>query len=324
MKPTRLASLFLCSIACTFLPGVAAASSPTPIHVVVPFVPGASADVLMRLVTNKVTQQNSQQQVMVENKPGGSGIIGAEYVKNAGTHSQVLFQSSIGTHGVNPPLYGAKLPYDAVQDFKPVGMLWRFPSVLAVSSQSPATDLPSLLKLADRPNGLTYGSPGVGTGGHLLGAMFSKAINKPMTHVPYKGAAAAMVDLAANRIDVVFASYSSVRTLVEEGRLRVLAVAGERRLDLIPTVPTLGELKIDGVIVDNWFGLSAPKSTSDEAVQRLSTLFAAAMKDPEIVKKLKDEGVEAVGGTPADYGAFIRSEIDRLGQVVREFGISAE
>ncbi len=321
MKSISLKLLVSSAIAC--MPCVVAAQNAGPITVVVPFGPGASADVMMRLVTSKVTQQ-TQQQVIVENKPGASGIIGAEQVKNANSQNPVLFQSSIGTHGVNPPLFGPKLPYDAVKDFKSVGMLWRFPSVLAVPTQSGITDVAGLLKAADRPNSLTYGSPGIGTGGHLLGAMLSKAVGKPMTHIPYKGAAPAVVDLAGNRIDFMFASYASFRSLVDEGRVRILAVASDKRLELLPNVPTLEELQVKDVDVMNWFGLSAPKTTSDETVAHLSRVFADAVRDPDVVKRMKDEGVEAVGGTPEAYAREIQREIDRYTTVIKEFGITAQ
>ena len=313
-------ALILCALACATPPTFARTSD--PITVVVPFAPGASADVTMRAIAQKLTEQSGQT-VIVENRSGGGGIIGAEAVKSSAGRGTMLYQSNIGSHGINPSLYGDRLTYDAIKDFKSVSLLWRFPSVLAVSSQSQARDVASLIKLASEKN-LTYGSAGTGSSGHLLGAMLSEATGKPMTHIPYRGAAPAIVDLAANRIDFFFVSYSSIRKLVEDGRLRVLAVASDKRMKLLPDIPTLAERNVNGVVVDSWFGVSAPAGTDDATIDRLHKLFATAARDPEIVRKLESDGVEAVGSTPLEYDAVIKTDIERLGSVVRRIGVTPE
>ncbi|WP_284336563.1 Bug family tripartite tricarboxylate transporter substrate binding protein [Comamonas sp. NoAH] len=293
------------------------------ITLVVPFAPGASVDTLARLVAREASRQSGST-VVVDNRPGANGIIGAEYVKHASAGGKQLFIANVGSHAINVPLYGERLPYDAIKDFAPVTLLWRFPSVLAVPAKSPANDVASLVAQGKK-NGITFASAGSGSGGHLLGEMLKQASGATqMLHVPYKGAAPAVIDLMAGRVDCFFVSYSSIQRQVEQGLLRVLAVASDQRLDVLPQVPTLAEAGYGDVLLDNWFGLVASSAMPDSEVQRLHKLFAQVLSKPELVQQMADQGVQAMAMTPVQFTNLMRSDIERLGRVVARVGARAD
>ncbi len=280
-------------------------------------------DTLARLVAREASRQSGST-VVVDNRPGANGIIGAEYVKHASAGGKQLFIANVGSHAINVPLYGERLPYDAIKDFAPVTLLWRFPSVLAVPAKSPANDVASLVAQGKK-NGITFASAGSGSGGHLLGEMLKQASGATqMLHVPYKGAAPAVIDLMAGRVDCFFVSYSSIQRQVEQGLLRVLAVASDQRLDVLPQVPTLAEAGYGDVLLDNWFGLVASSAMPDSEVQRLHKLFAQVLSKPELVQQMADQGVQAMAMTPVQFTNLMRSDIERLGRVVARVGARAD
>lgn len=280
-------------------------------------------DTLARLVAREASRQSGST-VVVDNRPGANGIIGAEYVKHASAGGKQLFIANVGSHAINVPLYGERLPYDAIKDFAPVTLLWRFPSVLAVPAKSPANDVASLVAQGKK-NGITFASAGSGSGGHLLGEMLKQASGATqMLHVPYKGAAPAVIDLMAGRVDCFFVSYSSIQRQVEQGLLRVLAVASDQRLDVLPQVPTLAEAGYGNVLLDNWFGLVASSAMPDSEVQRLHKLFAQVLSKPDLVQQMADQGVQAMAMTPVQFTNLMRSDIERLGRVVARVGARAD
>ncbi|WP_353234334.1 tripartite tricarboxylate transporter substrate binding protein [Diaphorobacter ruginosibacter] len=291
---------------------------------VVPFAPGASVDLLSRLLAREVSR-TSGDTIVVENRPGANGIIGAEFVKNAAPDGKTLYVANVGSHAINTSLYGTRLPYDALRDFSPISLLWRFPSVLAVPADSPAHTVAELVALArHRAGGVTYASAGSGSGGHLLGEMLRAQSAAQFIHVPYKGAAPAVIDLLAGRVDCFFVSYSSIQKQVERGQLRILAVAGDNRLAVLPQVPTLQEAGFDQVSLQNWFGLVAPARTSVPELRRIHCLFTSALAQPEVVRQMAEQGVEAASSTPAELNALMRRDIQRLGDVVRAVGAAVE
>lgn len=293
------------------------------ITLVVPFAPGASVDTLSRLIAREVSQRTGET-VVVDNRPGANGIIGAEYVKNAPASARQLFIANVGSHAINVPMYGKSLPYNALKDFSAITMLWRFPSVLAVPASSPAKDVAGLVEMA-KTKGITFASAGNGSGGHLLGEMFKQASGADqMLHVPYKGAAPAVIDLMAGRVDCFFVSYSSIQRQAEQGSLRILAVANDQRLDVLPQAPTMAEAGYGDVLLDNWFGLVASAAMPQAEVQRLHQLFTEVLNQPEVVRKLAEQGVEAMATTPEQFTALMRSDIERLGQVVARVGAKVE
>jgi tripartite-type tricarboxylate transporter receptor subunit TctC len=231
--------------------------SSRPITIIIPFTPGASADTLQRIVDKKVTE-NTGQTLVVESRPGGSGVIAATVVKHAPPDGHTLLQANAGTHATNASLYPT-LPYDPIKDFRPITLMWSFPQLLAVPFDSPVQSAADLVALAKaKPGGLSFASQGTGSGGHLLGEMFKLRTGANMVHIPYRGAAPAATDLAAGRVDFFFVSYSSLLPFLQGGKVRAIAVTSPKRLPVLPDAPTMTESGFAGVALDVWFGLVAP------------------------------------------------------------------
>jgi tripartite-type tricarboxylate transporter receptor subunit TctC len=259
MPMLRRAAALAALVAATSLAGgnlAAQLLSSRPITVIIPFTPGASSDLLQRLVAKKVTE-NTGQVLIVESRPGGGGSIGAVAVKQAQPDGHTLFQANAGTHAANVALYPT-LAYDPVKDFRPITLMWGFPQLLAVPADSPAKSVADLVALAkSKPGGLSFASQGTGAGGHLLGEMLKQRTGTPLVHVPYRGAGPAAVDLAAGRVDFFFVAYASVVSFLQAGKVRVLAVTSPKRLPAQPNVPTMAEAGFPGIQLDAWFGRHA-------------------------------------------------------------------
>jgi tripartite-type tricarboxylate transporter receptor subunit TctC len=323
----RRAAALAAIIAATSIAGEDLAAqllSSRPITVIIPFTPGASSDLLQRLVAKKVSE-NTGQVLIVESRPGGGGSIGAVAVKQALPDGHTLFQANAGTHAANVALYPT-LAYDPVKDFRPITLMWSFPQLLAVPVDSPAKSVADLVALAKlKPGGLSFASQGTGAGGHLLGEMLKQRTGAPMVHVPYRGAGPAAVDLAAGRVDFFFVAYASVVSFLQAGKVRVLAVTSPKRLPAQPDVPTMAEAGFPGIQLDAWFGLVAPAGTPDAVIGKLHGAFSQAVRDPAIVKTMIDQGAEATpSNTPAEFAAFIASETERFGKIVRAVGVKGE
>lgn len=301
----------------------ASAAASSYLNIVVPFAPGASADVMTRMIAQQVAEDTGRN-IVIENKPGGNGVIAAESVKRASNDGKTLLLANIGTNSMNEFLYDS-LSYSA-DDFDPVVSLWRFPSILVVPASSPVTSVQELVELANKSSrGLSYGSAGTGSGGHVLAEMLRMATGANMVHVPYRGIAPAMVDLMAGRLDFLFSSYASVEKQVEAGQLRALAVASDERLPALPDLPTLKELdpKYD-IVLQQWFGLAAPAGTDPATIESLQKEFAQAMQSPRIRDTLMRQGVEVYVIGPKEFGELIRSDAERLGKVIKAIGAKAE
>jgi tripartite-type tricarboxylate transporter receptor subunit TctC len=297
--------------------------SSRPITVVIPFTPGASSDTFQRLVAKRVTEDTGQT-VIVESRPGGSGTIAAVAVKRALPDGHTLFQANSGTHASHVTLYPS-LPYDPVKDFQPITLMWSFPQLLVVPADSPAKTVADLAAYAKtKPGGLSYGSQGNGSGGHLLGAMLERHLGVPMVHVPYRGAGPAALDVATGRIDFVFISYASIFPHFQSGKVRALAVSSTKRLTALPQIPTMAEAGFPGFELDTWFGLMAPAGTPEPVVGKLNAAFVRAAHAPEVVKLMHDQGAEPVTDTPQEFAAYIDKEIKRLGNIVTTLGIKGE
>ena len=304
-------------------PAQAELLSPRPISVIIPFTPGASADTLQRIVGRKVTEDTGQV-LVVESRPGGGGAIAAAAVKQAQPDGHTLLQANSATHAANVALYSS-LPYDPIKDFKPIILMWSFPQLLAVPLDSPAKSVSELVGLAkSKPVGLSFASQGSGTSGHLLGEMLKVRTGANMVHVPYRGAGPASLDLAAGRVDFFFVSYSSLLPVLQAGKVRVIAVTSPQRLPALPQAPTMGEAGFDGIALDAWFGLVAPAGTPEPVIAKLNSAFAAAIKHPDIVRQIAEQGAEPRAGTPEEFATFIASETERIGGIVRAVGVKGE
>ncbi len=325
------ASLFAAALlAAAASPAVRAQSQPAGqawpqkgINIVVFYAPGASADTMMRLMAARVGDGLGQN-IRIDNRPGGGGVIGTMAVKQALPDGYTLLQATISSHAANVALM-SKLPYDPVKDFRPITLLWSYPNFLIVPGSSPAKTVAELAALAkSKPGGISYATPGVATGGHFLGEMLGARIGTPLVHVPYKGAAPAMVDLAAGRVDLLFLSYSSVAQYVAEGKMRVLAVASNARMAQFAQIPTMAEAGYPGVEYETWIGLAAPAGTPDAVVAKLNEEFVRVGRSPDIIKRMTDEGIIPRNSSPQEMAALIVKDIERLKVVVKTAGIKAE
>lgn len=302
---------------------VAELLSSRPISIIIPFTPGASADTLQRIVAKKVSE-NTGQIIVVESRPGGGGAIASAAVKQAPADGHTLLQANAATHAANVWLYST-LPYDPVKDFRPITLMWRFPQLLAVPLDSPAHSVAELVALAkSKPAGLSFASQGSGSGGHLLGEMLRTRTGANLVHIPYRGAGPAALDLAAGRVDFFFVSYSSLLPFLQAGKVRVLAVTSPQRLPALPDAPTMQEAGFAGIAIDTWFGLVAPAGTPDAVIDKLNAAFVQAVRDPEVAKQVADQGAEAVVDTPEGFAAFIASQTEQFGKIVRAVGVKGE
>ena len=293
-----------------------------PITIVVPFPPGGSSDIVMRLLAGKVAER-LRQPIVVDNRPGGAGNVAAMAIKHAPPDGYLLMMGHTGTHAINPSLYG-DLKFDPVKDFQPITALISFNNILVVPAASPARSVAELVMLArSRSDGLSYGSQGVGTGGHLLGELLARHAGVKLVHVPYRGIAPAVTDTVAGRMDLLFSSYISAAGHIEAGRLRMLAIAGGERHPRIPQVPTMGEAGYPEVQMQQWFGLFAPAGTPTEIVLRLNAEFVQALASEAIRGTLSSQAATVIPGSPDELAALVTRDIVRLGRVVRESGAVA-
>jgi tripartite-type tricarboxylate transporter receptor subunit TctC len=292
-----------------------------PISMVVGVSAGGATDTTARVFADAVSRTIGQR-VVVDNRPGASGVVAATTVQQAAPDGYTIMVMLGGLHTINPAL--ETLPFDPVKGFQPITMLTSIPSVLVVPATSPANTVAELLELGRRKKGLFYGSPGAGSPLHLAAALFQKKSGVEMSHVAYKGAAPMTLDLVAGRLDFAFLTYGTAKPHVQEGRLRVLALGMPERWANLPTAPTMTELGYPGVDVDSWFALAAPAGTPDPVIRKLQAEFNAAAKDPDLVKRMTDLGFIVRTGTPEDVTQQIVSDLGRFGPAIKEMGIKAE
>jgi len=303
-------------LACTGL--VSAQTYPSrPIRIIVPFEASGAMDVVMRVIAKKVSD-NGAAQIVIENKSGGGGVIGVMAVKHAAPDGYLLAEVSSSTHVLNPHTT-ADIPYDPVKDFQPIAMLVRVPTLLAVPASLPVNSLAEFIELANKkPGGLSYGSAGVGSVPHVTAALLAKSVGAPMTHVPYRGVAGAMNDLIGGRLDFVFSSIPSLGGTVADGKVKLLAAAGGKRIKLHPNIPSMAELGRPEVDVDLWFGVVAPLGTDSAIVRTLNEMLVKATNDPELAERFTQLGVEIATGSPDDFKKALASDNERLRSFVKE------
>jgi tripartite-type tricarboxylate transporter receptor subunit TctC len=309
-----IAALHVCA---TALPAAAQNYPSRPIRVIVPFEASGAMDVVMRIVGKKVSDSGAAQ-IVIENKTGAGGVIGVMAVKDAAPDGYMLAEVSSSTHVLNPHTT-AGIPYDPVKDFMPVTLLVRVPTLLAVPASSPANSVADLIQLAKtKPGGLSYGSAGVGSAPHITAALFQKSAGAPMTHVPYRGLAGAMNDILGGRLDFVFSSIPSLGGTVADGKVKVLAAAGAKRIKNYPNIPSMAELGRPEVDVDLWFGIVAPLGTDPAIIRTLNAMFVKAANDPELTERFAQLGVELATGSPDDFRKTPESDNARLGPFIKE------
>jgi tripartite-type tricarboxylate transporter receptor subunit TctC len=291
-----------------------------PITIVMQFPAGGTADAAIRLFADAVGRSLGQR-VVIDNRSGGGGTVAAMAVKQARPDGYTLRLIDIGADVILPALQS--VPYDPSKDFAPIALLMSWGQFLTVPAASPAYTVAELVALA-RAESLTYGSQGFGSGGHLLGAMFQMATGTRLVHVPYKGGGPLQIDLIAGRIGMGFTSYREMRQHLEDGKVRMLALAAARRSPLAPDVPTFAELGLAGIELSPWFGLAAPAGTPTSVLQTLHDAFAQVAKDEALLARLNREGIDVHVSTPAELGALIAADSQRLHHVIKSQGIKAE
>jgi tripartite-type tricarboxylate transporter receptor subunit TctC len=302
----------------------AAQQFPTkPITIVVPFPPGGVTDQTARLVGAKVAE-NTKQSVLVENRPGGGGQIAATAVLQAPPDGHTLLVANIGSHAINQSLF-SKLSYDPLKDFEPVTNMILAPTVLVVPANHPAKTAKELFDyIRKNPGKVSYASQGVGSGGHLNAEMVRAKENLKMEHVPYKGSAPALADLVQGRVDFIFDPVVTTLPFIRDGRIRALAIGSPQRSPLLPNVPTFAEAGIGGYEMPAWFGIAAPAGTPKPVIDQLNAEFVKALRSPDVTQRLTDLGAIVNPTTPAEFGAFWRSETDKLGKIVRDSGAKVD
>jgi tripartite-type tricarboxylate transporter receptor subunit TctC len=290
------------------------------ITVVVTVAAGGSSDIGMRTIATKVEQLGGPR-IVIENRAGGGGVTATLGVKDAAPDGRTLLLASYATLVVNPAMPGGA-PYDPIADFMPITTLFSFPVMLAVHNSVEAKTVAELIALAKRkPGGLSYASQGVGTAGHLLGELFAKSSGVPLLHVPYRGAAPAMIDLVAGRVDMMFVGVLPSKAHIDSGALRVLAVTAKTRMPEVPHAPTMAEAghpDVDSEFV--WFGLAAPARTPQPVIGGLHDLFAKAVAASDVKAKLEGQGILVGASTPAELAARIKADTAKFAPLIKASG----
>jgi tripartite-type tricarboxylate transporter receptor subunit TctC len=291
-----------------------------PVHLVVPYAAGGPVDLSARLLAPRL-QQALGQPVIVENKPGAGGNIGADFVAKSPPDGHALVMGAIATHAINPALY-ASLPYDPLRDFRHIALVVQVPNVLVVNNELPAKDVAGLIAVAkQRPGRLDFASGSTGSTGHLAGELFKQMTGTYMVHIPYKGSAPASADLVAGRVHLMFDNLASALPNIRSGRVRALAVTTVKRSAFLPEVPTLEESGLRGFDMTTWWGVMAPAKTPDPVVERLSFEIQKLLSDDAIAERLRAMGSEGVAlRTPQEFTVFVARELKVYAGLVRRSG----
>lgn len=290
-----------------------------PIRLVVPLPPGGGGDFLARLLAEPLGKELGQT-VIVENKGGAGGSIGAQYVAQAAPDGYTLVFAYTASHSINPAI--SKLPYDPLEDFTPVALVALAPNMLVVNPRVPATSVKELITLAKaQPGKLRYASAGTGSAPHMSGELFNHMAGTSMIHVPYKGSGPAMNDVIAGHLELTFASLPAGLPHGKAGSVRMLAVTGSKRASLLPELPTVAESGLPGFDTDQWYGVLGPKGLPARIVATLDKAIAAALKSPELLEKASGQGFEITPGTSARLADHMRAETAKWKKVAADANI---
>jgi tripartite-type tricarboxylate transporter receptor subunit TctC len=325
MKPRALVAAATLVIPGSMLsvPVIAQTYPTKAIRLVVPFPPGGSTDLMGRVLGAKLGEAFNQQ-VIVENRPGASGMIGNELVARAVPDGHTLTMGTIGAMSVNMSLF-RNVPYDSTRDFAPITLTGNVENLLVAHPSLPVHNVKELIALAAaRPGMLIFGSSGTGNAPHLAGELFNQMAKVKLVHLPYKGGGPAIIDLMAGQISLSFASMPSSLPFAKSGKLRAIGVGGARRSPAAPDIPTVAESGLPGFEVTDWQGLLAPAKTPAAVIERLQRETVRILNEREVKERLGAAGLQVVTNTPQQFADFIRSEIDKWGKVIRSAGIKPE
>jgi tripartite-type tricarboxylate transporter receptor subunit TctC len=323
LKRRRLAGLALALTGAGF--GGAARAQATfpdkPLRLVVPFPPGSGTDIIGRLLGQQMAADFGQP-VVVDNRPGASTIVGTEIVAKAAPDGYTMVMAS-NNHAINPALFQGKLPFDPIKDFAAVAQVAILPFILVVNPALPVSSLKELVALAGKER-LTYASTGNGTPPHVAGEMLKTAAKVAITHVPYKGSAAAVQDVVGGQVSMMFVNVPSGLSLIRAGKLRALAVGTHKRIPAMPELPTVAELGYPGFDVSLWMGLLVPAGTPADVIDKLSQETRRALDDPGLRRKIEEQGAEPEYRGPAAFQQFMVGEVKRFGELVKAVDLKVD
>jgi len=292
-----------------------------PIRIIVPFAPGGGGDAVVRIISVKLGERLGQS-IVIENRPGASGYIGAQAVASAAPDGYTVLMGFDGSMVVAPNLI--KAPFDPVKDFEPITKLNDATLILAAHASVPAKTLRELVDFSKKSGGLSFGSSGAATTTHLAGELLALRSGAVLRHVPYKGGGQAVTDAAGGQIALIYTVIPTIAGFVKDGRLRPIAVSSLKRSPVLPDVPTMAESGLPGFEVSSWYGLLAPAKTPKAIVERLQREVAAVLQMPEIREKYLNAGFEPVANRPDEFAAQIKSDLARWGKVVRDANVQVE
>ncbi len=318
--------LFACLLVLALAPGLAQADAypSKPIRLVVPYPPGGPLDIMARAIGQKFAETWNQP-VVVDNRAGAGGNIGADLVAKSPADGYTLLMGAVATHAINPVLY-SKIPYDPIKDFAPVALVAQVPNILVVNPAVPAKSVRELIELARaKPGSLNFASGSTGSTGHLAGELFNTMAGVKMVHIPYKGSAPATTDLLAGQVQLMFDNLASALPNVRAGKLRALAVTTLARSPAVPDLPTVAEAGLPGFDLTTWFGLMVPAGTPAEIVSKLNAETVRALAAKDMRERLEKMGTEPPpNNTPEHFAAFIRNEAAKYAKVVKASGAKVE
>jgi tripartite-type tricarboxylate transporter receptor subunit TctC len=294
-----------------------------PIKWIVPFAPGGTTDILARTIGDKLAVALGQP-VIVENKPGAGGGLGADFVAKAAPDGYTILGGTISTNAINASLY-KDLPYDPVKDFIPITLIARVPNMLVVNNDVPAKTVAELIALMTRnPGKYTFASSGNGTSQHLSGELFKSMAGVDMQHIPYKGSPPALQDVMGGNVTMTFDNITTAWTLAKAGKMRALAVTTAMRSPAAPDVPTMAEAGVTGYEIGSWQGVFAPANTPPAIVKRLNTEIVKIINMPDVQEKLLGLGAEPVGNSTEEFTVFVKAEVGKWGDVVKKSGAKVD
>jgi tripartite-type tricarboxylate transporter receptor subunit TctC len=321
MQRRRFAALIAAALLGAALPAQAQSWPTKPVRIVVPFPPGGTTDIVARAIGVEL-QRMWQHAVVIENRPGAGGNIGADLVAKSAPDGYTLLMGTVGTHAINAALFaqsGTKMPFDPVKDFVPITLAAGVPNVMVINPKLPVTTVAEFIAYAKaRPGQLNMASSGNGTSIHLSGELFKTVTGIYMVHFPYRGSAPAVTDLIAGNMNVMFDNLPSALPHIKSGRLKALAVTSRTRSPALPDVPTIEEAAgLKGFDASSWFGLFAPAGTPRAIVDKIQSDVARALALPEVRERFVAQGADPGGNTPEQFAAFIRAETDKWTRVVK-------
>lgn len=320
MSARMLGALCACLL---LIPATASSQSypDKPVRFIVPNPPGGGTDILSRTIANTLSEA-PQWRLVVDNRPGAGGNIGLDIAAKAAPDGYTIVMGETSNLAINPALY-SKLPYDSIRDFAPITQIGSVPLVLVVNPGKPYKSLADVVATA-KAGKLSFASAGSGTVGHLVGELVKRMAGIELLHVPYKGAAPALIDVIGGQVDLFFASLPSAAPQIKAGRLRALAVTTAQRAQAMPELPTVAESGYKGFDASPWYGVLAPAGTPAAIVARLNTEIIRVLQAPDIKARLVNDGVEIRGGSPQEFAAVIKSERAKWAKVVKESGAKVD